>query len=66
MTMPEHGMEKIEEWKMKWTTMSNELDFRMKLLEMYNKLKDNLLVTKEKIQEIHPQMQDFFIDEESV
>ena len=60
------AMEKIKEETMKWTTMSNELDFRMKLLETYNKLKDNPLMTKEKIQEIHPQMQVFFSDEESL
>ena len=59
-------MEKIEEDKTKWTTMSNELDFRMKLLDMYNKLKDDPLMTKEKIQNIHPQMLDFFSDEESL
>ena len=42
-------MEKFEEEKMKWITMSNELDFRRKLLEMYNKLKDDPLMTKDKI-----------------
>ena len=46
--------------------MSNELDFRMKLLETYNKLKDDPLMTKEKIQKIHPQKQDFVSDEESL
>ena len=49
-------MEKIEEKKMKWTTISNELDFGKKLLEMYNKLKDDPQMIKEKIQKIHPQM----------
>ena len=45
--------------------MSNELDLRTKLLKTYNKLKDDPL-TKEDIQKIHPQMQDFFSDEESL
>ena len=43
------AVEKIEEEKVKWTTMSNEMDFRMKLLETYNKLKDDPLMTKDKI-----------------
>ena len=60
------AMEKIKEDKTKWTTISNELNFRMKLLETYNKLKDDPLMAKEKTQKIHPQMQDFFSDEESL
>ena len=60
------ALAKIEEKKTKWITMSNELDFRMKLLETYNKFKDDPLMTKDKIQKIHPQMQDFFSDEESL
>ena len=59
------AMEKIEEEKMKWTTISNELHFRM-IFETYNKLKDDPLMTKDKIQKIHPQMQDFFSDKESL
>ena len=42
------AMEKIVKEKMKWANMSNELDFRMKLLEMYNKVKDDPLMTIEK------------------
>ena len=60
------AMEKIEEEKTKWSTMSNELNFRMKLLVTYNKLKDDLLMTKDKIQKIHLQMQDFFSEKESL
>ena len=58
-------MEKIEEDKTKWTTIFNELDFRTKRLETYNKLKNNPLMTKDKIQKIYPQIQDFFSDKES-
>ena len=59
-------MEKIEEDKTKWTTIFNELDFRTKHLETYNKLKNNPLMTKDKIQKIYPQIQDFFSDKESL
>ena len=60
------AMEKIEEEKTKWSTMTNELNFRMKLLVTYNKLKDDLLMTRDKIEKIHLQMQDFFSEKESL
>ena len=56
-------MEKIQEDKMKWTTMSDQLEYRTKLLETYNKLKDDPLMTKEKLHRFYPEMEEFFSEE---
>ena len=57
------AMEKVEEDKMKWTTMSHQLEYRTKLLEAYKKLKDDPLMMKEKICRLYPEMEEFFSDE---
>ena len=60
------AMEKIEEDKMKLTTMSHQLEYRTKLIETYNKLKNDPLMMKEKIHRFYPEIEEFFSDEGSL
>ena len=66
MTAPQQGNGEIEEDMMKWTSMFPQLEYRTKLQETYNKLKNDPPMTKEKICRFYPEMEEFFSDEGSV
>ena len=42
------------------------LEYRTKLLETYSKLKDDPLMTKDKIHRFYPDMEEFFSDKGSL